>query len=92
MTALGEVAQGARTWRHVHAALVPHNQSEDSNAAGFLFEEFAKYFFETGAEAGEFRRVWRDTEVPRNVRNALTLADRDYGADWSLRIAKAATT
>lgn len=45
------------SWRNMHAALVPHNERGDSTA-GYLFEEFAKYFFLTAPEyKDEFKNV-----------------------------------
>ncbi len=72
------------SWRDVHAALVPHNQPGNPTA-GYLFEEFAKYFSLTAPEyKGEFKNVWAETEFPTRVRKKLTLAKRDHGVDLLL--------
>ena len=75
---------GVTSWRDAHAALVLHNEPGDSTA-GYLFEEFAKYFFLAAPEyKGEFKNVWAETEIPTRVRKKLTLAKRDHGVDLLL--------
>lgn len=84
MTRFKGVIRRASTWNEIYKALVPYNEPGDSRA-GFLFEEFTKYYFQTAPECEEFVKVWSDGEVPRKVREQLTLADRDHGADLVLQ-------